>query len=112
MKDITEYTLKELHEAFESINDEKYPDRAKKLYLRIIELEKEINNESQIVETSPSPIFLILKPLIRLLQFCLCLIDSFSIKKISLLKIERIAKQDELEAKLRRIRSLLKNEIK
>ena len=112
MKDITEYTLKELHEAFESINDEKYPDRAKKLYLRIIELEKEINNESQIVETSPSPIFLILKPLIRLLQFCLCLIDSFPIKKISLLKIERIAKQDELEAKLRRIRSLLKNEIK
>jgi len=38
--DISKYTLEELYEAFESVNDIKYPNRAVDLYLKIIELEK------------------------------------------------------------------------
>ena len=49
---------------------------------------------------------------IKALEPCLCVFDSIPIKRIGLFKIERMAKQDELEAKIKRIRSLLKVENK
>ncbi len=42
--DITKYDLKELKEAFNNIDDVKYPERAAKLYLQIQKYEKKENS--------------------------------------------------------------------